>query len=271
MRKFVYIVLVGLALAPWAVSGDEGYGDLERALEKVVPGRAPDRIAPSPVPGLLEVRYGAQLFYATRNGRFVIQGNIYDLKNGQNLTAPRLADARAKAIEALGEANMIVFSPPEPAHTVTVFTDIDCPYCQRLHQQIDEYNARGIKVRYVLYPRARVGEPSYNKAVSVWCAEDRAQALTKAKSGEPVAERRCANPVQRNMELGRTLGITGTPTIVTPQGKIIPGYVSPERLTAILESGLQRNAKLDRASESDDTRRKPAVSAGPETSAADND
>lgn len=215
------------------------YAQLEKTLRTQIPQMSPDQIGPSPVPGLLEVRYGAQLYYATRDGRFLIDGSIYDLEQGRNVTAPRLAQARVQAIETFGEDNMVVFAPDKPKHTVTVFTDLDCPYCQRLHQQMEAYHAKGIALRYVLFPRSSVGAPSYTKAVSVWCAEDRHDALTRAKAGAQVEAKSCANPVEQGMQLGRLLGVNGTPTLVTEDGRMLPGFVPPDKLAQLLDSGPQ--------------------------------
>ncbi|NIP71726.1 MAG: DsbC family protein [Gammaproteobacteria bacterium] len=238
LKTGLALLLVAVCGAPAAEPGGE-YAELEKTLRARVPQMSPDHIGPSPIPGLLEVRYGAQLYYATLDGRFLIDGSIYDLEKGRNVTAPRLAQARTQAISAFGEDNMVVFAPEQPRHTVTVFTDLDCPYCQRLHRQMDEYHAKGIAVRYVLFPRAQVGAPSYNKAVSVWCAKDRRDALTQAKSGAQIEAKTCTNPVEQGMQLGRMLGINGTPTIVTQEGRVLPGYVPPDKLAQLLDSGAQ--------------------------------
>jgi thiol:disulfide interchange protein DsbC len=145
-------------------------------------------------------------------------------------------DTRRKAIEGVGEENMIVFSPQDPKHTVTVFTDIDCGYCRKLHREIDSYENAGIKVRYLLFPRSGVDSPSYDKAVSVWCSEDRAKALTEAKQGKAVDKKECDNPVREDIELGHSLGVTGTPTIVLENGRVVPGYVPAASLKRMLDA-----------------------------------
>ena len=131
---------------------------------------------------------------------------------------------------------MVVFAGDKADHTVTVFTDIDCGYCRKLHSQIDEYEDEGIRVRYVFYPRAGVKSESYKEAVSVWCSEDRNKAMTEAKAGRLMEEKTCDNPVQSHMELGELLGISGTPAIVLDNGDLVPGYVPPKRLAAIIKA-----------------------------------
>jgi thiol:disulfide interchange protein DsbC len=135
---------------------------------------------------------------------------------------------------------MVVFAPEKTKHTVTVFTDIDCPYCVRFHQQVPELNENGVKVRYLAFPRSGVDSAAYRKAVSVWCAEDRSRAMTDAKAGRNVPEKSCDNPVGEHFETGRALGITGTPTLVLDNGKVVPGYVPTNQLIAALNGARPR-------------------------------
>ena len=130
---------------------------------------------------------------------------------------------------------MVVFSPEKYDHTVTVFTDIDCGYCRKLHNEMNGYHDNGIRVRYMFFPRAGVGSDSYQKAVSVWCADDRNEAMTQAKQGRPLPEKQCENPVREELLLGRLLGVNGTPAIFLESGEMIPGYVPPDKLKAILK------------------------------------
>ena len=130
---------------------------------------------------------------------------------------------------------MIIYEPKKTEHTLTVFTDIDCGYCRKLHQQIAEYNALGIRIRYMAFPRAGIDSESYNKTVDVWCAKDRKQALTDAKNGKEVTSESCNSPIQAQYELGRRLGVTGTPALFLESGEMLPGYVPPKRLKEILD------------------------------------
>jgi thiol:disulfide interchange protein DsbC len=130
---------------------------------------------------------------------------------------------------------MIVFSPASPKHTITVFTDIDCTYCRRLHNEVKQLNDLGVKVRYMAFPRAGAGSEPFSKAVSVWCAEDRQQAITDAKAGQPVPTKNCANPVQAQYEVGQTIGVRGTPAIILENGRMLPGYVPAPELVQQLD------------------------------------
>ena len=204
-------------------------------LQTALQGEKPDSVAPSAIPGLYEVVIGGQVLYLSEDGRFVVQGDILDLGSRANLTDQRRGGLRGKAIAAVGENNMVVFGPQGPVkHTVTVFTDIDCGYCRKMHSQMADYNKEGIKIRYLLYPREGIGSESYDKAVSVWCAADRQDAMTKAKRGENVEKKTCDNPVTAQYELGQKLGVRGTPSLILENGDLLPGYVPPTQLAQLL-------------------------------------
>jgi thiol:disulfide interchange protein DsbC len=215
--------------------------DIRAALTKVVPNIKIDSIQPAPVKGLYEVLVGTQLMYVTGDGRYFVDGRIVDLTTREDLTEPRLSGARKKLVDGVGESEMVIFEPSAKAqHTVTVFTDIECGYCRKLHSQIADYGKEGIRVRYMFFPRAGKGSPAYNEAVSVWCAGDsgdRRTALTEAKAGKSIEEKSCTNPVDRHMAVGEELGLRGTPAILTETGELIPGYVEPKRLAAQLNGG----------------------------------
>lgn len=215
--------------------------DIRAALTKVVPNIKIDSIQPAPVKGLYEVLVGTQLMYVTGDGRYFVDGRIVDLNTREDLTEPRLSGARKKLVDGVGESEMVIFEPSVKAqHTVTVFTDIECGYCRKLHSQIADYGKEGIRVRYMFFPRAGKGSPAYSEAVSVWCAgdsSDRRTALTEAKAGKTIPEKSCTNPVDRHMAVGEELGLRGTPAILTETGEMIPGYVEPKRLAAQLNGG----------------------------------
>lgn len=223
---------LGMLSAPVIADVDQG----EAAVRASLGDAQPDRIRPSAIDGLYEVVVGPHVFYVSADGRHMLQGDLVELANGRNLTQPEREVALRKTIDSVGEENMLVFSPKETRHTVTVFTDIDCGYCRKLHHELEDYHAEGIRIRYLLFPRSGVGSPSYDKAVSVWCAEDRNDSLTRAKDGKDPAPKKCANPVQRHMALGQNIGVRGTPSIVFEDGRVLPGYVPARRMAAILES-----------------------------------
>ena len=206
-------------------------------------GASPNDVAATPIPGLYEVTMGGLVAYVSEDGKYLLSGNVYDLDTQVNLTAARRNAVRATALAAAREDQMIVFAPPNPKMTVTVFTDVDCAYCRKFHSQIAEINKAGVKVRYMFYPRTGPGTESWRKAENVWCANDRKEALTRAKRGEPVKSKACGDAVVKTQyELGEDLGVEGTPAIFAQNGDYIGGYMAPEDLVAALQDALKAAA-----------------------------
>jgi thiol:disulfide interchange protein DsbC len=216
---------------------------VRQSLKVLLPDADVTSVAPAPLPGLYEVVVDMNVVYVTADGRYLIQGRIIDLEESADLTAPVEAKMKSTAMEAVGEENMVIYEPKETKHTVTIFTDIDCGFCRKLHAQMDEYNNRGIRIRYLFYPRAGAGSPSHRKAVAVWCADDRNQAMTLSKAGKKVEQKECENPVAEHYELGRRMGVTGTPSLVLDDGVMLPGYVPPDRLSAYLDDKKNGDVK----------------------------
>lgn len=220
------------------IQADEIPPFVKLAVSALAPGVEPDSVSASPIPDLYEVVYGPHLVYVTRDGRYMVRGDLVEVATGTNITDQKRKRARIAAIDNLNESSMIVFAPRDKAvkYTVSVFTDVDCPYCVRLHKEVPELNALGIKVRYLAFPRAGIPSRSYDKMVSVWCADDTRRAMTDAKLGGPLERRTCDNPVKRHYAMGQLVGVNGTPTIVLESGEVIPGYVPAARLLQIIES-----------------------------------
>jgi len=216
--------------------------NVTKNLKMMVPGLKDASVTPAPVPGLYEVVVGPDVLYVTQDGRYLIQGNVIDLEARENLTAPRIAQAASAAIENVGEENMVIYEPKETKHTITIFTDIDCGYCRKLHGQMDQYLAHGIRIRYLFFPRAGIQSESARKAVAVWCADDRNAAMTLAKSGQKIEMKDCKNPVSDHYSLGEQMGIRGTPALVLADGEKLPGYVPPDRLKEYLAKKAEQTA-----------------------------
>jgi thiol:disulfide interchange protein DsbC len=191
----------------------------------------------TPVPGIYEYRQGTAIAYVTQDGRFAFTGDMYRLKDKANLTDTRRREVRRSLIGALPESSMIIYSPKDPKFTVTVFTDVDCQYCQALHRQIANYNRLGVRVRYLSFPRTGPNTESWSKAEQVWCSADRRSALTQAKLGQPLATAVCkSNPVAQHYALGLQLALPGTPGIITEGGDLLPGYLAPSDLLEALKA-----------------------------------
>jgi len=218
-----------------AVPGTAAHA-VRQAILTISPDVIIDRIAPAALPGFQEVVVGGQVMYVSDDGQYLIQGSLYDLTTRTDLSVSALAAVRRQLLAAIPAAEKIVFAPKQPKYTVTVFTDVECGYCRRLHSQIADYNRRGIAVEYLAYPRQGLNSDDYRTMVSVWCAADRNKALTDAKNNRPVPRRECANPVAAQYALGNRLGLTGTPMIVTAAGVAMPGYVPPDALEEMLRT-----------------------------------
>ena len=236
MRTLCITVLFSLTTIHTAVADSHAdqAPDLKR-LMAALGGTEPDSVAETPIDGVYEVVIGTQIIYISTDGRFAIQGDVIDLASASNLTENRMNGIRKAAIDNIGTDGMITFAPETATqHAVTVFTDIDCGYCRKLHQEISAYNEQGIAIQYLMFPRAGLKSESYQKAVSAWCADDAQTALTQAKLGQDITRKECTNPVTEHYKLGQQLGVRGTPSIILPDGKMVPGYVPAQRLAKML-------------------------------------
>lgn len=231
--------LAACAADPSAADGD---AKVRQALEALVPNVKIDQIKAAPMAGFREVVLSGQVLYVSEDGKYLIQGTVFDVAARADLTEATRAVIRREALAGVDASQRIRFAPENPRHTITVFTDIDCGYCRRLHQQIKEFNDLGIAVEYLFFPRAGIGSESYDKAVSVWCATDRQQALTEAKAGTEIPKRECTNPVTEDYNLGQRIGVDGTPAVYTAEGTYVGGYLTPEQMLQRLDQLAARAA-----------------------------
>ena len=199
----------------------------------------PEDVFESPIDGWYTIRKGAIIAYITGDGRYLLQGDLIDLEDNSNLSEQSRNDARVTMMSAVPNEELIVFTPEKVDHTVSIFTDIDCTFCRRLHAQIDQYMAQGIEIRYFLYPRNGPTSPSWAKAESVWCANDRNEALTLAKLDKEYPTRTCdSSIVSSHYSIGQDVGLRGTPAIVLDDGTLFSGYLPPDKLKqAIVAAG----------------------------------
>ncbi len=210
------------------------------AIQKAVPGAVIQSIKPSIIPGYREVAIGGKVVYVSADGRYLMQGSLIELNSRENLTLVSEGALRRVELDAVPRDRRIIFSPAKPKYRITVFTDIDCGYCRKLHAQIGEYNKAGISVEYLFFPRSGIGSESFNKAINVWCAPDRRKAMTDAKADRPVAKRTCANPITMDYALGQKIGIDGTPAIFAADGTQLGGYLTPGEMVVRLDRQAQR-------------------------------
>ncbi len=236
MKRHLLASLLLAAAIPFAHAAGNGDAAVRAAVLKLVPSAKIDKVEKSPIEGYSQVIVGSQLVYVSNDGRYILQGALYDVNAKADLTAERMSREHVAKLAAYPQAQRIVFAPNgKPKYKVTVFTDIDCGYCRKMHSHIAEYNERGIQVDYMFFPRSGPGTPSFDKAVSVWCAKDRKQALTAAKAGQDPAPLKCDNPIAQEYQLGMEVGVDGTPAVYAPDGSRIGGYLTPDQLQASLE------------------------------------
>ena len=225
-------VLCGLVVAS-VVQANTAEQIVRQALLSMQPDLPIEHISASPMPNLYQVQLkGGRLLYASADGEFVLQGNLFQIENGQanNLTERAERKLLAEQMQGLNKQEMIIFPAQKPQTYITVFTDTDCGYCQKLHAEVPELNRLGVEVRYLAFPRQGLAGDAYNNLVNVWCADDRLDAMTQAKRRKKIASKTCKNPVDKHFALGRTIGVQGTPTIILDNGKIIPGYQPAQQL-----------------------------------------
>lgn len=212
--------------------------DPRAALAAKIPGGAkPEELHASPIAGMYELARGTDIAYVSADGKYAIAGDLYELATDQNLTENARRAERTKLLASVPESQMVVFSPKDPKYTVSVFTDVDCTYCRKLHSQIADYNRLGIRVRYMFFPREGPDTESWAKAEQVWCSPNRNEALTRAKLDESIpGPKHCAgSPVAREYALGQDVGVRGTPAIVLDDGEMLPGYLPPAMLAQHLK------------------------------------
>lgn len=230
MRLSRLLAAAALGLASSIALAADPDQAIRQTLKSLQPDLPIEAISESPMPGLYQVHLkGGRLLYASADAQFVLQGFLFQVKDGKTVNLTEQAESKgvAKEINAIPQSEMVVFPADEKAAKkahITVFTDTDCGYCQKLHSEMAELNRRGVEVRYVAFPRQGIDSHGYNSLVSVWCAKDRREAMNQAKARKEVAEAKCENPVAKQYQLGQMIGVRGTPAIVLANGQMIPGY-----------------------------------------------
>ncbi len=235
MKQLLFAAAAALIAVPSAAQ--EASEHFRTQLTELLGERMPiETIANTPLPGVFEVTAGGRVLYASVQDELVLVGSLYDVERGvnvgdekQNQLASRMAEEK---LAPLSTDQMVVFKGEQSKRHITVFTDVECGYCRKLHREVPELTEAGVEIRYMLFPV--ISERSYPNAVSVWCADDQQSTLTKAKQGRPIEPRTCENPVDEHMKIGRELGVRGTPFLVLDDYTVIPGYVPAKELLAKL-------------------------------------
>jgi len=223
-----------------AEDADLALQDVRAKISAMFDSIDPENINASPLEGWYTIQQGPVVAYVSEDGRYLLQGDLIDLDLQVNLTEQSRSTARRDLIGEVSDDEAILFSPVDVKHSVTIFTDVDCTYCRKLHSQIDEYLEQGIQVRYLLYPRNGPASKSWSTSEDVWCADDRNQALTAAKLDRKFDTSQCdASMISEHYGVGRDIGLSGTPAIVLEDGTLIAGYLAPAQLSMRLQQNTQ--------------------------------
>jgi thiol:disulfide interchange protein DsbC len=214
-----------------------GEAEIRAAVKTLNAQAVVDSVKPSPAQGWSEVSLGGQIIYFSNDGKYLLQGSLVEVASRKNLTEASQSVARYAEMKKVDLKETIIFpAKGTPKHRVKIFTDIDCGYCRKLHQEMAQYNDLGIEVQYLWFPRAGVPSESSRKAIAVHCAKDQRKAMTDAKNGIDPGKATCANnPVAKDYELGQRIGVSGTPAIVLEDGQLLPGYMPAAALLAELD------------------------------------
>jgi thiol:disulfide interchange protein DsbC len=210
-------------------------------LENILPADAViESIEPSVFDGIYKVYYGdLQPIYVSQDGNFFIYGDMYQINSNRiiNITNEETKSRRVDLLSSIPSNELIIFKSKNEISAITVFTDVDCGYCRKLHSQISEYNKVGITVKYAAFPRSGIGTQTFTRMVGAWCADDPKKVITDLKNDKKLNLDFCDDqPIAKHYVIGQKLGISGTPAIITPDGELIPGYVSPEELLSRLKA-----------------------------------
>lgn len=217
----------------FSVNAENDLGaELNAALSRLLPDVEIDSVQETPIKGIYQVLIGPDVIYMTGDGNYVFKGEILDLNERRNLTEDVRATSRVKLLSGIEKDDYIEFTSEKMQDAIYVFTDVDCGYCRKLHQDVPELNSMGISVRYLAYPRAGVDSAAGKEMSSVWCAENRQTALTAAKNRETIEAKTCNDPVAAQYALGQKLGVRGTPAIYLQNGRMLPGYMPPEEIAS---------------------------------------
>ena len=244
LRSWACLLVLPMAWSAFgATAEDLAAAKIRIAVQANDPAAQVSTVDRSPVSGLYLTTIDGVSGYVSADGRYFVVGDMLDLAAKANVTEQRRKLTRREVLKKIAPGEAIVFGPEKPKYTMTVFTDADCPYCRKLHGELEDLEKKGVAVRYVAFPRSGPGTKSWRTMTAVWCAKDRREALTRATRGDTVsAERKCSDAViAKHYELGRELGIPGTPMMVLSDGTSLGGYMAPDKLLVALAAHAQNS------------------------------
>jgi thiol:disulfide interchange protein DsbC len=228
------LLLSSLLVVATMANSKEPTKEILAGIKNLAPSATVSSMESTPIKGVSEIVIdtgrGGEVYYISSDGKFLLNGNMIDTTSREDLTENKKSGIRKTLVSKFSAQERIDFFPEEMKYHLTLFTDIDCGYCRKLHNQIDEYNKLGIGISYLFYPRSGLNTPSFDKAVTVWCSDDRQAAMTNAKSGISLESKTCDNPIKEQFMTGQAAGVTGTPAMVLDDGRLMPGYLPPAQL-----------------------------------------
>lgn len=237
-NRSVVLIISGLFMAvslnSKAADPANDYAEIRAKISQLIPGLNSMEIKPSRIENMLEVRVGTNVFYVSKDGKFLLNGPLRDLERGENLTEKRLAEYRKTLLKDIPAIQPVEFPAVDGKQKITVITDVDCGYCRRLHQDLDKYHQAGLDIDYVMLPRAGKDSPSYVKTVNAICAAQPGLAITAAMNGETPDPAECDHPIDQHMQMARAMGAASTPNIVLPDGTLIRGYQTAAELSEMI-------------------------------------
>ncbi len=246
------LVFVCTAYSAPALAGDEAIETIRKNLSQMRPHMAITSISKGPVDGIYEVVSGPTLMYITADGKNLIDGSIIDLRSGTNYTEQAQGKRFHAALADLGEDKMLIYRPEKSVdihRNITVYTDVTCGFCRKLHQELPSLLAAGVSVRYLMYPRAGVNSGSYRSLESIWCADNPQDAMSIAKNTLPgsVTPKNCPNPIREHMALANGMGLRGTPMLLLDSGRVVSGYrPAPQLIQMLKESQPLQTASANK-------------------------
>ena len=233
--------LLILFISIFTLSISTSEDNIRESLKNILPdGAIIESIEATPIEDMYAVYYGdLQPIYVTKDGSFFIYGDIYKINSNSisNITDESIAERRKIILKDIPLNELISFKSKNEQFSVIVFTDVDCGYCRKLHNQINEYNKLGISINYAAYPRSGLGTSAFTKMVGAWCSDDPKGSISKLKNNKNLDLSFCdSQPVSKQYVIGQKLGVNGTPAIFSMDGDMFPGYIKPKELLLRLKS-----------------------------------
>jgi thiol:disulfide interchange protein DsbC len=238
MNRRILILLGALfSISVGASANEQTIEHIRKMLDQRLPDIDVTSVQPSQVTGVYELVSDGQIYYVSADGNYIFDGDLIDMEKRQNLTTQRKGGLHLALINELEEKDMMIYETPDQSQrSITVFTDVSCGYCRKLHAELDELLEGGVRVRYLMFPRAGLGSQAHKDLESVWCAEQPLDAMTTAKAGGEIVPASCENPIESHVQLAEKVGLRGTPLIYLDNGQMIPGYRSASQLVQMIRS-----------------------------------